>query len=39
MRIAQIVFLSLPSIQIVETKSLTKTQRDKGGFGSTGLKS
>ena len=37
MRIAQIVFIELPKIEIVESQSLTKTVRGKGGFGSTGL--
>ena len=37
MRIAQIVFQKLPEIQIIESETLSKTDRDKGGFGSTGL--
>ena len=37
MRIAQIVFQKLPKINIIESKTLSKTDRDKGGFGSTGL--
>ena len=37
MRIAQIVFIELPKIEIVESQSLSKTVRGKGGFGSTGL--
>ena len=38
MRIAQIIFLKLPEIQIVESNNLSETDRGKGGFGSTGLK-
>ena len=38
MRIAQIVFLTLPEIQIIESNTLSETDRGKGGFGSTGLK-
>ena len=37
MRIAQIVFIELPKIEIVESQSLSKTVRGKGGFRSTGL--
>ena len=37
MRIAQIVFQKLPEIEIIESQTLSKTDRDKGGFGSTGL--
>ena len=37
MRIAQIVFHKLPEIEIIESETLSKTDRDKGGFGSTGL--
>ena len=37
MRIAQIVFQKLPEIEIIESETLSKTDRDKGGFGSTGL--
>ena len=37
MRIAQIGFQKLPEIEIIEALTLSKTDRDKGGFGSTGL--
>ena len=37
MRIAQIVFLKLPEIEIIESKTLSQTDRGEGGFGSTGL--
>ena len=37
MRIAQIIFQKLPEIEIIESENLSKTVRDKGGFGSTGL--
>ena len=37
MRIAQIFFHKLPEIEIIESETLSKTDRDKGGFGSTGL--
>ena len=37
MRIAQIIFHKLPEIEIIESETLSKTDRDKGGFGSTGL--
>ena len=37
MRIAQIIFLTLPEIQIIESNNLSETDRGKGGFGSTGL--
>ena len=37
MRIAQIVFVKLPEIEIIESKKLSQTDRGKGGFGSTGL--
>ena len=37
MRIAQIVFHKLPEIEIIESETLSRTDRDKGGFGSTGL--
>ena len=38
MRIAQIVFAKLPNFKLIEVKELSATKRDKGGFGSTGLK-
>ena len=37
MRIAQIIFHKLPEIEIIESETLSRTDRDKGGFGSTGL--
>jgi len=37
MRIAQIIFLKLPEIEIVESQKLSKTKRNEGGFGSTGI--
>ena len=37
MRIAQIIFQKLPEIEIIESENLSRTDRDKGGFGSTGL--
>jgi dUTP pyrophosphatase len=35
-RVAQIVFLELPKITLVETEELSDTQRGSGGFGHTG---
>lgn len=35
-RIAQIVFVKLPEVEIVEADELSDTQRGKGGYGSTG---
>jgi dUTP pyrophosphatase len=35
-RIAQIVFLELPKITLVEAEELSDTQRGTGGFGHTG---
>ena len=37
MRIAQLVFMELPEINLLESKSLEKTDRGSGGFGSTGV--
>jgi dUTP pyrophosphatase len=37
MRIAQLVFIELPNIKLVESDKLTKTDRGSGGFGSTGI--
>jgi len=37
MRIAQLVFIQLPKIELKETVELKKTKRGSGGFGSTGL--
>jgi dUTP pyrophosphatase len=36
-RVAQIVFLELPKITLVEALELSDTQRGTGGFGSTGF--
>ncbi len=36
-RIAQGVIQKLPKIEIKEVESLSESQRNKGGFGSTGL--
>lgn len=35
-RIAQIVFLSVPAVQLVEVEELPESVRGNGGFGSTG---
>lgn len=35
-RIAQIVFKQVPFVELVETDSLSDTERGAGGFGSTG---
>ncbi|MEA2104045.1 MAG: dUTP diphosphatase [Candidatus Cloacimonadota bacterium] len=37
MRIAQIVFLQVPQIEIVETDEINETERNARGFGHTGL--
>ena len=37
MRIAQMVFLVIPEISLVEVDELNQTNRGKGGFGSTGV--
>ena len=37
MRIAQLVFIKLPEINLLETKNLNITNRGSGGFGSTGV--
>ena len=37
MRIAQIIFSRVPETILIENSSLTKTKRDQGGFGSTGV--
>ena len=37
MRIAQLVFVKLPKIILIESKMLDKTDRGDGGFGSTGV--
>ena len=36
MRITQFIICKLPIMELSETNILTKTDRDKGGFGSTG---
>ena len=38
MRIAQIVFLELPTLKLVKVNKLNESERGEGGFGSTGLK-
>ncbi len=35
-RIAQIVFVEIPKVALLETKELSSTERGKGGFGHTG---
>lgn len=35
-RIAQLVFQTVPAVQVVETDQLTSTERGTGGFGHTG---
>lgn len=35
-RIAQLVIVDLPWVEVEEVKELSSSQRDKGGFGSTG---
>ena len=37
MRIAQIIFSRVPETILIEKSSLSKTKRDQGGFGSTGV--
>lgn len=36
-RVAQIVFMEIPKIKMVEAKELSDTQRGEGGFGHTGF--
>ncbi len=36
-RIAQMVIMPVPSVELLEAESLTDTERGAGGFGSTGL--
>ena len=36
MRIAQMLILPVPKVQIVEVAELDDTQRGRGGFGHTG---
>ena len=35
-RIAQMLIQKIGQLNIIEVKNITKTQREKGGFGSTG---
>jgi len=35
-RICQFVVMALPSVEVALSKSLTRTDREEGGFGSTG---
>lgn len=35
-RVAQILFLQLPKVELVEVDELTPTRRGDGGYGSTG---
>ena len=37
MRIAQLVFVQLPDIKLIESSALDETKRGSGGFGSTGV--
>ena len=37
MRIAQLVFMKLPEVELKETGELNETDRGSGGFGSTGV--
>ena len=37
MRIAQIIFSRIPKTVLMEKSSLSKTKRNQGGFGSTGV--
>lgn len=37
MRVAQLLFLQVPAVRLVETEVLSETARGAGGFGSTGL--
>ena len=37
MRIAQLIFMKLPNIKLVESKDLDSSDRGSGGFGSTGI--
>lgn len=36
-RVAQMVFLEIPKITLIEAEELSETNRGTGGFGSTGL--
>ena len=37
MRIAQLIFMKLPEIELIIAKELDETDRGSGGFGSTGV--
>lgn len=37
MRVAQLLFLPVPAVRLVEADMLSETERGSGGFGSTGL--
>ena len=37
MRIAQIIFMKIPKVDLKEVNEIKKTTRGSGGFGSTGL--
>jgi dUTP pyrophosphatase len=37
MRIAQMLILPVPSVEMIEVENLDETARGKGGFGSSGL--
>ena len=37
MRIAQLIFMKLPEIELDVTQELDETERGSGGFGSTGV--
>lgn len=37
MRVAQLVILRVPSVELVEVAELDSTERSAGGFGSTGV--
>ena len=36
-RIAQLVIMAVPSVELIESSELSKTERGKGGFGSSGV--
>lgn len=36
-RVAQIIFIELPKITLIETHELSDTERGSGGFGHTGI--
>jgi dUTP pyrophosphatase len=38
MRIAQLVVVPIASVELVETREVTATDRGEGGFGSSGLR-